>query len=292
MQVVSESHKMPKLVGKSVQVVDHNGITINECVGNVATSDDTISIAIVRVDSPTSEPWLTLHYDEWMCVTKGFMELHSDSGVLTVKEGETAFIGKGERFQPVFPEAGTEYIPVCLPAFRPDRCIREENDDSEVSAKLQSLHQKKASSSVVAGDQDHSSVEVLYHMCQKKLYEEALAAGAAYFPPTFEVDGMFTHATAVPERLITTANHFYTGTEGDWICLEVSRSALLKLGIRTRFEEAMPVGSSATSDKWDWVCPHIYGGIPACVPGIVTKVYDMKRDSEGKFLSIVGVTDS
>ena len=30
----------------------------------------------------------------------------------------------------------------------------------------------------------------------------------AYFPPTFEADGM-THATAVPSRLLDVANHFY-----------------------------------------------------------------------------------
>lgn len=30
----------------------------------------------------------------------------------------------------------------------------------------------------------------------------------AYFPPTFASDG-FTHATAVPSRLLDVANHFY-----------------------------------------------------------------------------------
>lgn len=284
---------MPKIVGKSARVVDHEGITIDECAGNVATKDDTISIARVRVESPTAEPWLTLHYDEWICVTRGYVELHSDAGVITVRAGETAFIGKGERFRPVFPVGDTEYVPVCLPAFRPDRCIREENADSEVSVKLRTLHAPKAPSCEASRDQDHAATEVIYHMCQKELYEEAVAAGAAYFPPTFEADGMFTHATAVPERLIETANHFYTSTEGDWICLELSRSTLLKLGIRTKFEEAMPVGTTGTPDNsQNWMCPHIYGGIPTGVPGVVTKVYDMKRDSEGTFLSIIGVTDS
>jgi hypothetical protein len=68
-----------------------------------------------------------------------------------------------------------------------------------------------------------------------------------------------THATAMPERLISTANHFYTETVGDWICLELNRGGLEKLGIVTIFEEAMPVGETAADAKWqDFVFPHIY----------------------------------
>ena len=37
------------------------------------------------------------------------------------------------------------------------------------------------------------------------------AENHAYFPKTFEVDGLYTHATGVPSRLIETANHFYQG---------------------------------------------------------------------------------
>ena len=114
---------MPKSIGKNVIVVSHNGLEIVELAGNVATHNDTLSIAKCTVSHPTSEPWLTLDYDEWMCVTKGTVELHSSlsTTVLTVHAGETVFVGRGERFQPVFPVGNTEYIAVCLPAFRPDR---------------------------------------------------------------------------------------------------------------------------------------------------------------------------
>jgi hypothetical protein len=67
---------MPKIIGKAETVVEIDGLRINELAGNVATSEDTISIAHVTVSSPTSEPWLTLDYDEWLCVTKGKMVLH------------------------------------------------------------------------------------------------------------------------------------------------------------------------------------------------------------------------
>lgn len=257
---------MPKLVGKATTVVQTpDGLTIDECIGNVATKEDTLSVARVTVQNPTTEPWLTLSYDEWICVTRGRIELHEPNGTIVhVKAGETAFVAKGERFQPVFPEGDTEYIPVCLPAFSPERCLREENGVSDVAAKLRELHgDRSVSNGVVDSEinQDKSTEksEILYHMCQKSSWDQAQLEGRAYFPPTFVEDGMFTHATAVPERLITTANHFYTAVEGAWICLELNRKVLLKHGIMTIDEHAKPVGDTNVGDTWDsWVCPHIY----------------------------------
>jgi uncharacterized protein (DUF952 family) len=154
----------------------------------------------------------------------------------------------------------------------------------------------------------------LYHMCEKKLWQEAVSEGRAYFPPTFVKDGMFTHATAVPERLIATANHFYKQSEGEWICLELSRSALLKLGIETVFEEAKPVGETSVDNTFEaWVCPHIYvstrvvrelfdrriishaipqGGIATHIEGVVLNTYEIGRSQDGTFLSIVGLTST
>ena len=53
---------MPHIVGASQRVVDHEGLTIDELAGNVATSSDRISIALVKVANASSEPWLTLDY--------------------------------------------------------------------------------------------------------------------------------------------------------------------------------------------------------------------------------------
>ena len=92
---------------------------------------------------------------------------------------------------------------------------------------------------------------------------------------------MFTHATAVHTRLTTTSNNFYTGTKVDWICLQLSRSALQKLGIVTKFEEQKIVGKTEVGETWNWVCPHIFGGIPTGVPGVATSVYEIQRDVEG-----------
>ena len=292
---------MPKIVGGSQTVVDHEGLTIDELAGNVATQNDRISIAHVKVANASSEPWLTLDYDEWMCVLKGRMVLLYEDGKkeLEVKAGETVYIEKGERFRPMFPDGGTEYIPVCLPAFRPDRCIREEEEGGSVSLNLAKLHKLGSSngpSCVVEPSTtkkmkkaEDAKPEVLYHMCVASQWEAAKRKGEAYFPPTFEADGNMTHATAVPSRLVTTANHFYTGPEwaGEWVCLRFTRSALKKCGIVVVDEEAKPVGEMAVGDDWgDWVCPHIMGGLP---PSIVDKEYPMTRVDGKAFAGIVGL---
>ena len=102
---------------------------------------------------------------------------------------------------------------------------------------------------------------------------------------------MFTHTTAVPTRLITTYYHFYTGTKVDQICLQPSRSEFNKLGIVTKSKEPKPVGQTEVGETWNWVCPHIFGGIPTGVLGVVKRIHGMKCDEEGKFISISSLTD-
>ena len=290
---------MPRIIGSSVRVVEHDGLTIDELVGNVATNEDTMSAAKVVVTTPSSEPWLTLHYDEWICVLKGRCDMRfiGDDGeeeVLTVTAGETAYIASGERFRPEFPEGKTEYVPVCIPAFCPDRCIREEGEEaSSVSKGLQKLHEKEK----VSTDNDVrkcDSIERLYHMCHKSTWEQCVEDGCAYFPPTFEADGNFVHATAVPLKLVDIGNHYYKEDKEEWVCLELSKSALKsKCGILTKFEAAMPVGETDTNEKWeDLLFPHIYGGIPSCVNDIVTKIFPIERGDDGSFIDIIGLTDA
>ena len=62
----------------------------------------------------------------------------------------------------------------------------------------------------------------------------------------------------------------------------------------TKDEYGLPVGDIEVSDKIKesmWVCPHIYGGLPTTVDGILVNIYDMVRDGEGNFLSILKLTD-
>jgi len=131
-----------RIIGKSQRVVDAPGLTIDELAGNVASKEDRISIAFVVANKGTAEPFLTLHYDEWICVKKGKILFENDGGNVTAAAGDTVFIKEGTRFRPSFLE-DSEYIPVCLPAFRPDRCIREDGENQEgqnIAENLKQLH--------------------------------------------------------------------------------------------------------------------------------------------------------
>lgn len=304
-----------QIIGKSITVVEHDGLTVYETVGNVATKNDNVSLAVVKITTPTCEPWLTLYYDEWMYVMEGYIELvyinssnadaettTTTTTTLVVKEGETVFIPSGSRFQPIFP-VPAKYIPLCIPAFSPERCIREE-DGSDVATRLAELHtavttvnenKTKEEEDKVKDNYDDITTTIIYHMCRSSLYQQAKMNKMAYFPSTFKQDGHFIHATAIPSTLLSTANHFYLSTPVDdpWVCLELNRNVLLEqCGIVTIFESPAPVGHIETNKNWNMIFPHIYGGLPLHVDGVVMNVYSMTRSIEdGKFVSIVGLVE-
>jgi mannose-6-phosphate isomerase-like protein (cupin superfamily) len=291
-----------RIVGGAEIVVDHEGLTINECIGNVATKTDDVSVCVVSIANPTAEPWLTIQYDEYMHVLEGVVELHfekndgGNSGVVRVAKGQTLFIEKGSRFQPRFPEGNTRYIPVCLPAFKPERCHREEGSEvSDVAAKLEDLHSDSKQPTPEEINEKYNHIAKIYHMCLKSKWEQCLSAStkaeAVYYPPTFHQDGRMIHATAQPERLLKVANHFYKKTDGEWICIELNRIGLEELGVVTVFEGALPVGNKEAIDECDWVFPHIYGGIPTHVDGIVVNTFGIKRSEDGEFLLIEGLAE-
>ncbi len=156
-------------------------------------------------------------------------------------------------------------------------------------------------------DIDVDDTVVIYHMCQKKLWEAAVANGDNYIPPTFVEDGGFVHAAQHPEQLLQVANHFYqTKSKNiEWICLQLRPSVLLKeYGIRTVWESPAPVGTTpsfhkgepttdgSSSNQDEPKFPHVYGGIPtSSSPTVVANIYPMIRNANGKFISIPGLLD-
>ena len=142
-------------------------------------------------------------------------------------------------------------------------------------------------------------------MCSKVQWDGALESQVAYYPPTFESDGNFTHATSDPRQLLAVANHYYTSSpDDDWICVELDAEALReRYGIVTKWESPLPVGDTGTPDRGEEekegriLFPHVYGGIPAHLPGVVLNVYPMKRSetpdggNHRRFLCIPGIVD-
>ena len=78
---------------------------------------------------------------------------------------------------------------------------------------------------------------VLYHLCEKSLYEEALKSQKAYFPPTFDQE-KFTHTTSDPELLLPIANEFYQGIKGDFILLWIDQE---KIKYEVKYEAPLPL---------------------------------------------------
>ena len=267
-----------KLVGEHLTVVDvPNVIKIDELVGNMSTSNDEISVAHVVTSAEFEEPWLTIQYDEWLCILEGeciaYVDKDDIDKKVVIKAGKTAHIKRGSTWKPTFPFP-SKYIAVCKPAFSPDRLLKD-------------MHGSQNQCIVDPNTTPLNDSDMLYHMTEKKLWTQAKLENKAYFPPTFELDGYYTHATAIPSRLIRTANHFYQDSKDDWICIEFRRSSLLKIGIIVKDEDPLPVGDQNVSEDWTgWICPHVYGGIP---PSIVEKEYLMERNGK-EFISIQGLS--
>ena len=139
-----------------------------------------------------------------------------------------------------------------------------------------------------------TGVEVIFHMTEKALWEQAVKDKGAYFPPTFHKDGKFTRASVFKEGLIEVANHFYkesSPADREWICLELNLKLLLDMGI-VILPQPPEEDNSAEDEKEEKEaeapvqCFQVYAGITTIVPGVVTNIYPMKRGNCGTFLAL------
>lgn len=98
---------------------------IEEYFGRVNSSTDQISIA--RMQSPQGwiEPGQKPEFDEYTVVLKGSLRIRSRDSEMVVREGEAVLVEAGEWVQYSTPDAGAEYIAVCLPAFAPNLANRD-----------------------------------------------------------------------------------------------------------------------------------------------------------------------
>ena len=123
---------MVKLISQPtiIEAAGNKPKRIEEYVGRVNTATDGLSIARMVSPSGWVEPAQTPEFDEYTLVLKGAREVRSDDQVLTVSEGQSVVVGRGETVQYSTPGAnGAEYVAVCLPAFSPDIVHRHEPED-------------------------------------------------------------------------------------------------------------------------------------------------------------------
>lgn len=129
-------------------------------------------------------------------------------------------------------------------------------------------------------------VEAIYHLCQKSKWDEAYSKKQPYFPPTFLKDGKFTRATIYKDDVVNAANEYYKDTPGEWICLELNAPLLYGMGIPILAQNA-----PESDPKAPVKCLQVFGGISTTLPGLLRKVYPMKRSSNGTFLYVMDPPD-
>jgi len=265
---------MVRLVSAPVRVVETDQVKISEYFGGASCSPcpfpvGDISVAHVQVEAGWAEEWQTPAFDEYTLVLQGSVTIETTRGPATrVCAGQAVFLAKGERVRWVFTERA-EYVPICMPAFSPDNCFRDEAG---------------------AAPPTHESHDSIYHLVQKQLWEACKASGETYYPPTYTEDG-FTHATADPSKLLDVANHFYKSVRAEWLCLRLTRESVASAGITLKFEDPSAVGGTPalnTAQSGGARFPHIYGGIP---PSIVIEERAVSRAADGSYLSIAGLVD-
>ncbi len=129
----------------------------------------------------------------------------------------------------------------------------------------------------------------IYHLCQKKLWEQALATQQPYYPPTFWKDGRLTRASCDSDTLPMTANHYYQGVTGDWLCLQLNPVKLRQLGIQIAVhrEQQQQQQQSQRNRNAPVQCLKVFGGIPTMVDHVVTTVFALQRDGHGYFYGMV-----
>jgi len=128
----------------------------------------------------------------------------------------------------------------------------------------------------------------IYHLALHADWADVVEQGGTYYPPTYDQDG-FTHGTSDTDKLLEVANHFYAGSCGDWVCLEMTVASLGSSGVEVRFEPAAAVGEQdgqldSRGQASPILFPHLYGGIS---PAVVINVHPVERDAAGTFTSIV-----
>lgn len=124
----------------------------------------------------------------------------------------------------------------------------------------------------------------------------------------------FTHLTEDPKLLISVANHFYTDSKDDWLCLVLDNSKLANevsgLGctcdaahlhfpfwllyrdmviLQVKYEPAAPVGEKPRHvhpGKEESVFPHLFGGINK---EAIMEERGVQRSRDGSFISVEGM---
>lgn len=118
---------MPRLLAAPtiVQAAGQPPKRIEEYVGRVNSGHEQLSVA--RMVSPPSwqEPGQRPEFMEVTVVLKGVLTVEHEGGEFQVAAGQAVVTQAGEWVRYSTPDAGAEYVAVCLPAFSPATVHRD-----------------------------------------------------------------------------------------------------------------------------------------------------------------------
>jgi len=98
---------------------------IEEFIGRVNSATDKISIAKMQSPAGWQELGQTPEFNEYTIVLKGSLHVRTKGQSYIVDAGQAIITEKGEWVQYSTPDADTEYIAVCIPAFSPTTVNRD-----------------------------------------------------------------------------------------------------------------------------------------------------------------------
>ena len=152
---------------------EHDGLTIKENIGNVATKNDELSLALITIKNPPSSrgsPCITMSgftsRRDGLNYTNRIRKVDPKLSSRSTKERRSLF--RRESNSARVSGAFQVHSPVHPPAFALDRCIREEGTElSDISARLDELHNgKEAAASADKVNAKFDDVKTIYHMRQ------------------------------------------------------------------------------------------------------------------------------
>jgi hypothetical protein len=140
------------IVVDPVDVVVAPTLTIREFFGGVTSKEGHVSACVATVNEACSEAWQKPEFAEWVLCLIGAVHLEHEHGVTVVPAGKGCFLAANERVKWVWP-GPCVYVPICMPAFNPDGCHREEEEGSAKDADpatMQRLHELHSDQAVGA----------------------------------------------------------------------------------------------------------------------------------------------
>ncbi len=110
-----------------IQPVGNKPKIIDEFVGRVNSSTESVSVARMKSPEGWTEPAQRPEFDEFTIVTKGRLQVDYEGGVIEVQAGQAVMTPKGEWVRYSTPDAeGAEYFAICVPAFSPEMVHRDD----------------------------------------------------------------------------------------------------------------------------------------------------------------------